>query len=56
MAVSIENKVKKAITNYKTGKIFFPSNFSKFGASTAVRKALNRLEEDGFLIRLAHGI
>lgn len=56
MAVSIENKVKKAITNYKTGKIFFPSNFYKFGTSTAVRQALNRLEDDGFLLRLAHGI
>ena len=56
MAVSVENKVKKAITNYKTGKIFFPSNFSKFGSSTAVRQALNRLEDDEFLLRLAHGI
>lgn len=56
MAVSVESKVKKAITNYKTGKIFFPSNFSKFGTSTAVRQALNRLEDDEFLLRLAHGI
>lgn len=56
MAVSVENKVKKAITNYKKGKIFFPSNFSKFGTSTAVRQALNRLEDDEFLLRLAHGI
>lgn len=56
MAVSVENKVKKAITNYKTGKIFFPSNFSKLGTSTAVRQALNRLEDDKFLLRLAHGI
>lgn len=56
MAISVENKVKKAITNYKTGKIFFPSNFSKFGTSTAVRQALNRLEDDEFLLRLAHGI
>lgn len=56
MAVSVENKVKKAITNYKTGKIFFPPNFSKFGTSTAVRQALNRLEDDEFLLRLAHGI
>lgn len=56
MTVSVENKVKKAITNYKKGKIFFPSNFSKFGTSTAVRQALNRLEDDKFLLRLAHGI
>lgn len=56
MAESVENKLKKAITNYKTGKIFFPYNFSKFGSSTAVRQALNRLEDDEFLLRLAHGI
>ena len=56
MAVSIENKVKKGISNYKTGKIFFPSDFSKFGTSTAIRQALNRLENDKFLLRLAHGI
>ncbi|TYA89205.1 DUF6088 family protein [Seonamhaeicola marinus] len=56
MPVSVENKVKKAISNYKTGKIFFPSNFSKFGTSTAVRQALNRLEDNAFLLRLAHGI
>lgn len=56
MAVSIENKVKKAITNFKTGKIFFPSDFLKFGAATAVRQALNRLEDVKFLLRLAHGI
>ncbi|MEH6764688.1 MAG: DUF6088 family protein [Aequorivita antarctica] len=56
MAVSVENRVRKAITNYKTGKIFFPSDFSKFGSSTAIRQALNRLENDTFLLRLAHGI
>lgn len=56
MALSVEYKVKKAISNYKKGKIFFPSNFSKFGTSTAVRQALNRLEDDKFLLRLAHGI
>jgi len=56
VALSVEYKVKKAISNYKKGKIFFPSNFSKFGTSTAVRQALNRLEDDKFLLRLAHGI
>lgn len=56
MAVSIENKVKKTISNYKTGKIFFPSDFSKIGTSTAIRQALNRLEDNKFLLRLAHGI
>jgi predicted transcriptional regulator of viral defense system len=56
MAESIENKVKRTISNYKRGKIFFPSDFAKIGSSTAIRQALNRLEEEGFLTRLAHGI
>ncbi|APS37466.1 hypothetical protein SAMN04488033_108126 [Salegentibacter agarivorans] len=56
MPESIENRVKNKISNYKRGKIFFPSDFTKLGSSTAIRQALNRLEEDGFLTRLAHGI
>lgn len=56
MAESIEKQIKKSILNYKHGKIFFPSNFLKFGTSTAVRQALNRLEDKGLLVRLAHGI
>lgn len=52
----IEKQVERAIRNYKCGKIFFPNQFAKFGASAAVRQALNRLENDGLLIRLAHGI
>lgn len=56
MSESVENKVNKSITNFKRGKIFFPNNFSKFGTTTAVRQALNRLEKKGVLVRLAHGI
>ena len=37
-------------------KYFFPSSFSKFGSSSAVRQALNRLEDKGRLVRLAKGI
>jgi len=56
MAESVENRVSKAISNYKRGKIFFPKNFSKYGSSTAIRKALDRLENKKVLVRLAHGI
>lgn len=56
MTLSIENSIKKAISNHKRGKIFFPIDFSRFGPSTAIRKALNRLEENKFILRLAHGI
>lgn len=53
---STENQLKRIISNYKRGKIFFPNEFTRFGSSTAVRQALNRLEKKGFLIRLSHGI
>jgi predicted transcriptional regulator of viral defense system len=53
---SIESEIDRAISNYKRGKIFFPSSFLKFGSSTAVRKALDRLKDKGRLVRIAHGI
>ena len=56
MAESVEKTVDKTISNHKRGKIFFPSNFSEFGSSSAVRQALNRLEDKGRLVRLAKGI
>jgi len=56
MLQSVEKQIIKSISNHKRGKIFFPSSFSKFGSSTAVRQALNRLEDKGDLIRLAKGI
>lgn len=56
MFKSIENKVKKTISNHKRGKIFFPINFTEIGSSSAIRQALNRLEKEQFILRLAHGI
>lgn len=53
---SVENTIRKVVSNHKRGKIFFPNNFAKFGSPTAVRQALNRLEKKGLLIRLAQGI
>ena len=54
--LSTEKQIYKSITNHKRGKIFFPSHFSKFGSSTAIRQALKRLEDKEVLIRLAKGI
>ena len=56
MAKSVESEIDRAISNYKRGKIFFPGNFMKFGSSAAVRKALDRLEDKGRLVRIANGI
>lgn len=53
---SVENQVLSKIKNYNRGKIFFADHFLKIGSEDAIHKALSRLEEDGELIRLAHGI
>ncbi len=54
--MSIEDQVLKKISNFKRGKIFFPTDFQSLGSSMAVRQALSRLEDKKVLIRLAHGI
>lgn len=56
MLGSIADKVERSIYARPRGTIFFRNNFSKLGSSTAVRQALNRLEQKGVLIRLAQGI
>ncbi|MCH2451320.1 MAG: type IV toxin-antitoxin system AbiEi family antitoxin domain-containing protein [Gracilimonas sp.] len=53
---STEEQILNKIKNYNLGKIFFPDDFLKTGSSEAVRQALVRLEDDGELVRLAHGI
>lgn len=54
--LSIEKRIIKNLTTRSKGKIFFPENFADFGSEDAVRQALHRLDKNGFLIRLAHGI
>ena len=48
----IETKIKKS----SKGKIFFAEYFLKFGSAENIRQVLRRLEEQGVLVRLAHGI
>ena len=48
----IENKIKKS----SKGKIFFAEDFQKFGSAENIRQVLRRLQEQGILERLAHGI
>jgi len=49
-------KVEIEIKRRKRGKIYFADDFSSFGTSEAIKKALLRFEKSGMLIRLAHGI
>ena len=53
---STVNKVEKEIKRRRRGKIYFADDFTSFGTSEAIKKALLRFEKSGMLIRLAHGI
>ncbi len=54
--VSIEDKIEKYIKAKPKGTLLFPEDFSHIGASTAIRKALQRLREQGLIKKVAHGI
>lgn len=53
---SIEDQIHKKIRTGSRGEIYFPDDFIESGSSEAVRQALVRLEKNGVLERLAHGI
>ncbi|WP_241477150.1 DUF6088 family protein [Chryseobacterium koreense] len=48
----MQTKIRKS----SKGKIFFAEDFQKFGSADNVRQVLRRLEGQGVLVRLAHGI
>ena len=54
--VSVENKIESNIKKQRRGKLIFASDYSSFGSSEAVFKALQRLQKSGFLMRVAFGI
>jgi hypothetical protein len=53
---SIDDKILSKIRKCGTGKIYFSSDFSAYGESKSVLKALERLVKDEKLIRLSRGI
>jgi predicted transcriptional regulator of viral defense system len=53
---SIENKIEKSILSKPKGTLLLPEDFTVFGSSDAVRKALSRLQEKKIIKRVAHGI
>lgn len=54
--IIVENRIRKEIGKNSRGKICFVDDFFDFGNPDAVNKALQRLDEKGFLIRIATGI
>ena len=56
MTKSIQTRIENKIKSMKRGSVLFPSNFDDIGNVEVVKKALLRLENKKFLVRLAHGI
>ena len=56
MAESIENQILNQIKKSKNGSLYFVADFSLFGNSKSVNKALERLTLSGELCRIAMGI
>lgn len=53
---SVESKIEKSIKSKPKGSLVLPDDYLSFGSSEAIRKALDRLEDKGVIIRVAHGI
>lgn len=48
----IETKISKS----SLGELFFADDFVKYGSAANIRKVLSRLENEGLILRLSHGI
>ncbi len=53
---SVEKKIKAIVQAGGEGKVYFPSDFFECGSEKAVSKALQRLVDDDFLIRMERGL
>lgn len=53
---SIEKKIEKSIKSKPKGSLIMPVDYSSYGSSDAVRKALDRLEDKKIIVRVAQGI
>lgn len=52
----VEKEVAKKLKVQQKGKIVFADDFLNLGSPESINKALSRLKEKSFLVRLAHGI
>jgi len=53
---SVENQIEKSIKSKPRGFLLFPDDFTSYGSSDAIRKALGRLEGKQVITRVAQGI
>ena len=55
-ALGTEKQIERRVKSKHRGSLMFPEDFSTYGSSEAVRKALERLEDKNVLVRVAQGI
>ncbi len=54
--VSIEDKIIRSLGKCGRGVAFSPTRFAHYGSESAVQKAIERLTENGKIIRVARGL
>lgn len=53
---SIEKQIERSIKSKPKGSLVMNDDYSSFGSSSAIRKALDRLEDKKVILRVAQGI
>jgi DNA-binding GntR family transcriptional regulator len=56
VVLGTEKQIERIAKSKHRGTLMFPEDFSSYGSSEAVRKALERLENKNVLVRVAQGI
>lgn len=56
MIETARNKIERKILKSSRGELFFADDFKKYGTPENIRLTLFRMENDGLIERLAHGI
>jgi hypothetical protein len=56
MDIGTQGRILTKLSRSKRGSVVFPGDFNDTGSPEAVRKALSRLEKEGYLQRMAKGI
>ncbi|TLX70600.1 type IV toxin-antitoxin system AbiEi family antitoxin domain-containing protein [Labilibacter sediminis] len=54
--IDTESNISRLVKSKPRGVLLFPDDFNKLGTPAAIRKALQRLREKGFIRQVAHGI
>ena len=53
---NIVNQIEVKIKKKGRGNLFFARDFAALGTGDAIRKALQRIEKSGIIVRVAYGI